>query len=307
MSSSSENGARFASVERVAPGTPVLAALDALVERHGLVSGELRLQGRVRDARLGLPGLPAGHDLPGESALVFGRALVDPQLGLHPLSVVLAFAERGLPHLLGGELLEGTCLELEVVVETFAAQVGVALGPDAPAARIDPAPLARAPQRPTAVGSAGLTARPTAPRPAGVAGHAPVPTRPPASVPPARPTTTPAPTPVATPPASASAPGGGWASAVAASTAPRGATAASLPAAGAAEEDDDDELRPGDLLIHPALGRCKVVSATDGEKVRVRLPAGKLTELHLRVVKVRRAADEDGTRVFRATIGSTVR
>jgi hypothetical protein len=111
---------------------------------------------------------------------------------------------------------------------------------------------------------------------------------------------------VATPPASASAPGGGWASAVAASTAPRGATAASLPATGAGE-DDDDELRPGDLLIHPALGRCKVVSATDGEKVRVRLPAGKLTELHLRVVKVRRAADEDGTRVFRATIGSTVR
>jgi hypothetical protein len=112
---------------------------------------------------------------------------------------------------------------------------------------------------------------------------------------------------VAAPPASASSSpaGGGWASAVAASTAPRGALAASASSANPDDDEDDDELRPGDLLIHPALGRCKVVAATDGEKVRVRLPAGKLTELHLRVVKVRRAADEDGTRVFRATIGTT--
>jgi len=273
-------------VHALSAGTPVLTAIDALAERLGFGLGEVVLQGALKDARVTMPGLSNPLDLPGESAVVYARGLIDPQLGVRSLSVMLAFADRGLPQLIGGTLVEGTVLTLDATLTAF----------DEGAFAFDDAP-----QRLSAHSAAPARA------PASAA------TRPAQSaLPGVAPTSRPAPA-VAPGPAAISAPQAashppqstGWASAVAASNAPRAAP----PAAGgrpakAQVDDESEDLRPGDLIIHPALGRCKVMAAPDADKLRVRLPAGKLTELHMRVVKVTRSADEDGIRVFRATIGA---
>ncbi len=102
----------------------------------------------------------------------------------------------------------------------------------------------------------------------------------------------PAPAPAPTPPAT-----GGWAAAVAASKVRE-------PLTELMEETGAPELRAGDVLIHPRFGRCRVARSPGGsEKVKVRRATGGLIDLHMRVCRFTRQADEDGRRVFRIRIG----
>jgi hypothetical protein len=68
-------------------------------------------------------------------------------------------------------------------------------------------------------------------------------------------------------------------------------------------EVDEPDLAPGDVLIHPHFGRCRVAKAGDDEKIKVRLPTGRLVDLHLGVMRLFRCPDEDGKRVFKARVG----
>lgn len=68
------------------------------------------------------------------------------------------------------------------------------------------------------------------------------------------------------------------------------------------EGDDVDEesveLEPGDILDHPRLKRCEVISS-DGERAVIRLQSGRTAELHLSVISLTpRASDEEGRRIF---------
>lgn len=282
-------------VQALTSGAPILTTIDALIERVGFGFGEVILQGSIKDARVSMPGLAHGLDLPGECAVVYARGLVDPQLGLRSLAVLLAFADRGIPQMVGGTLVDGTVIALDATLTAF--DEGAVAFDDAPPRSVSQ------PSSPSRTVAAAAPSRPTAPAPSRP--HA-------APLPGVAPTQRPASAPLSgagastTPPVTAAPPPStGWASAVAASNAPRPSTQASIGRTSRTQvEDESEDLRPGDLIIHPALGRCKVMAPPDSDKLRVRLPAGKLTELHLRVVKVTRSADEDGVRVFRATIGA---
>lgn len=68
------------------------------------------------------------------------------------------------------------------------------------------------------------------------------------------------------------------------------------------EDDDEDaetiELKPGDILDHPRLKRCEVVSS-DGERAVIRLQSGRAAELHLSVISLTHlSTDPEGRRVF---------
>jgi predicted DNA-binding protein with PD1-like motif len=70
------------------------------------------------------------------------------------------------------------------------------------------------------------------------------------------------------------------------------------------ELDDDEpvELRRGDLLLHPRLGDCIVESVVDDSAVNIRLPATRrVSKLALGLLKIERAPDRDGRRVFKVT------
>jgi hypothetical protein len=71
---------------------------------------------------------------------------------------------------------------------------------------------------------------------------------------------------------------------------------------GFSEVEGTPDLEPGDLLVHPRFGRCRVVRAPVSEKVKLKRPTGGLFDMHLRVVSFTRAPDEDGRRVFRLEI-----
>src|SRR5690606_22884942 len=43
----------------------------------------------------------------------------------------------------------------------------------------------------------------------------------------------------------------------------------------------DLEITEGDILNHPTLGRCDVVSTSDEERLSIRLESGRVVELHL--------------------------
>jgi hypothetical protein len=71
---------------------------------------------------------------------------------------------------------------------------------------------------------------------------------------------------------------------------------------GGDDEDDEDgesfELQSGDILDHPRLKRCQVVSC-DGERATIRLQSGRSAELHLSVISLTlQSTDPEGHRVF---------
>lgn len=70
------------------------------------------------------------------------------------------------------------------------------------------------------------------------------------------------------------------------------------------ELDDDEpvELRRGDLLLHPRLGDCIVESVVDDSAVNIRMPSTRrVSKLALGLLKIERAPDRDGRRVFKVT------
>jgi len=64
----------------------------------------------------------------------------------------------------------------------------------------------------------------------------------------------------------------------------------------------EPELKPGDVLLHPRFGRCRVVRTPMFGKVKARRPTGALIDLHLKVLLLKRLPDEDGRRIFEVSI-----
>ena len=69
------------------------------------------------------------------------------------------------------------------------------------------------------------------------------------------------------------------------------------------DENDDHELRPGDRLRHPRLGRCEVVQVPDEDRASVRLSSGRIVELHLGLLRlIPLDVSEDGHPAYRIEI-----
>lgn len=100
--------------------------------------------------------------------------------------------------------------------------------------------------------------------------------------------------------------GGGWGAAVSASKPPsrgRASRPADMSDLGF-DVDGPPDLRPGDLLLHPRFGRCKVARG-GRDKVKVRRPTGGHFDLALKVCTFTRLPDEEGRRVFQVRIGKS--
>lgn len=69
------------------------------------------------------------------------------------------------------------------------------------------------------------------------------------------------------------------------------------------ESGPEEEMKPGDILDHPKLGRCRVMKVAEGDFVHVRLPRGKIRKLSLDIVDVEYSGEENGRNVFKARIG----
>ncbi|MBL8786723.1 MAG: DUF296 domain-containing protein [Deltaproteobacteria bacterium] len=83
---------------------------------------------------------------------------------------------------------------------------------------------------------------------------------------------------------------------------PAPAPARRAPVAAAAEEIRQD-IRIGDFLNHPTLGRCVVVSTENEERLTIRLESGRNVELHTGLVDIAPArTGPDGERVFAVAI-----
>lgn len=76
-----------------------------------------------------------------------------------------------------------------------------------------------------------------------------------------------------------------------------------------AQEDDDDsdaspqlEVKAGDLLEHPTLGRCEVLDNDGDERVTIRLGSGRRVELHTGLLDLQDAGEVDGKRLIKVSI-----
>ncbi len=99
--------------------------------------------------------------------------------------------------------------------------------------------------------------------------------------------------------------GGGWGAAVAASAegpAAEGDTGAPAPQK-PRTTNEEPTLRPGDILLHPRFGRCRVARGPMFGKVKVRRPTGALIDLHMKVLVFTRNPDEGDARVYALKIG----
>ena len=64
------------------------------------------------------------------------------------------------------------------------------------------------------------------------------------------------------------------------------------------DEEDLPEMKPGDLIDHPKLGRCRVMRVEDEEYAHIRLPRGKISKLMLDLFDVSYGGKENGKNVF---------
>ena len=70
------------------------------------------------------------------------------------------------------------------------------------------------------------------------------------------------------------------------------------------EEDWDSyvevDLTPGDIIIHPRFGECKVVKVEDDTAAWIRMPESKrISKLALTMVKLERVGERGSAKVFR--------
>lgn len=64
------------------------------------------------------------------------------------------------------------------------------------------------------------------------------------------------------------------------------------------------DLEPGDILLHPRLGECEVVSVEDDVAAHIRLPhSRRISKLALTVVRLEPAGERNGARVYRVRAG----
>ena len=303
-------------VAELRSGEPLLPALDALCIRHEVIDGTLTLRGRARDVCLDLED-DQTFDITGTSTLIAATGRIGADLGLTDLYATVAWVDRGIPRSVSGRIVAGEALSIDVFVDAFLDAVestssgsgrSPATSPRGPADRPSPRTTPHAPRAlPAAVEPKRReptrdprepTLDPREPKldlrePKLDLGEPKLDR--PAQAPTSSPT---AALPSASPVPAVSAPG--WGQAVKASQ----TAAAFRPSSGAGRgSSGGGTAAPGDLLIHPQFGRCKVVKSDEGDKVKIRLPAGRFTDLHLKFITLERQADEDGTRVFRVQIG----
>lgn len=71
-----------------------------------------------------------------------------------------------------------------------------------------------------------------------------------------------------------------------------------------AEEIDleDVELERGDWLDHPRLGKCLVLAPDNDERVPVKLPSGRVAELHLGMFRLFRVGRTDGGTLYKVEV-----
>ncbi len=67
-------------------------------------------------------------------------------------------------------------------------------------------------------------------------------------------------------------------------------------------ELDDVSLERGDWLDHPRLGQCQVLARDNDERVPVKLPSGRVAELHLGLFKMFRIGRKQGGTVYRVEV-----
>ena len=67
-------------------------------------------------------------------------------------------------------------------------------------------------------------------------------------------------------------------------------------------ELDDIELERGDWLDHPRLGQCQVLARDNDERVPVKLPSGRVAELHLGLFKMFRTGRKQGGTVYKVEV-----
>ncbi len=87
---------------------------------------------------------------------------------------------------------------------------------------------------------------------------------------------------------------------------PTSAKALNTPAVSLAHDTDElPELRPGDVLDHPKLKRCRVMRVEDDYMAHIRLPTGKTSKLLLDIFDIVFVGEEEGRRVFRLRLRET--
>jgi len=67
-------------------------------------------------------------------------------------------------------------------------------------------------------------------------------------------------------------------------------------------ELDDVALERGDWLDHPRLGQCQVLARDNDERVPVKLPSGRVAELHLGLFKMFRIGRKQGGTVYKVEV-----
>jgi hypothetical protein len=276
-------------------GTPLIAGIDALCARHDVADAEIRVTGSIRDAAVAIEEGADPCVLPGVSQLVLGQGYLVPDLGVTGFSVVLAWSDRGQPRVLAGFLERADSVGVRVVIESFEGAEAAprqVVGPSSGAPPPSGPPTRARPPAPSAAGQAP-SRPPVEPARSGVVPAARNPTAPTAS--PATAVSTPPPAPATS----------GWGAAVALSKATPPPNVGGRPGQppvtsnGAGPLDEDPDPKPGDILVHSQFGRCKVMSTTDADRVKIRTATGRFVDLHLGFVRLVRQADEDGQRVFR--------
>ena len=74
-------------------------------------------------------------------------------------------------------------------------------------------------------------------------------------------------------------------------------------------EEEEPELDPGevelvtgDFLEHPRLGLCEVVDLADESRIAIRIPTGRVVELHRRIVHLAFSEQKEDHKVFSVSI-----
>lgn len=277
-----------AHIETVPGGADLARALEAFAADAGILRGRVHLSGGLRRVLLRPTADAPAFALEGPVELVDAHGLFND--GPLTLRGVVAWSDRGLPRMAAGIIDEA----ISDGTVTAVAEVFAALAEGAPTPRVTAPEPQPEPKRSRARGRrAEPPARRSRPEPK--ADDAQVDLAPEIADIEAKP--------VAEPPKPK---GGGWAAAVAASkAADRGRARKSMPSADdlGFDVEGPPNLIPGDILIHPRFGRCRVVRKPTGNKVKLRRPTGAMFDMHLRVAKFQRQSDEDGKRVFGLRIG----
>jgi predicted DNA-binding protein with PD1-like motif len=64
------------------------------------------------------------------------------------------------------------------------------------------------------------------------------------------------------------------------------------------DEDLQYDLRMGDYLEHPRLGRCEVIQVIDDDRIAIRLDSGRIAQLHLGLLRLTRQGRAGARQVF---------